>query len=68
MRAERAGAKFRVELARDKIRVILAFYDFGQYAFVPGGHFSPRVAELFDVLRVKLVAVAMAFHDLVLAV
>ena len=39
MRAERAGTKFRVELARDKIRVILALYDFGQYAFVPGGHF-----------------------------
>ena len=39
MRAERAGAKFRMELARDKIRVILALYDFRQYAIVPSGHF-----------------------------
>ena len=29
MRAQGAGAKFRVELPRDKIRVVLAFHNFG---------------------------------------
>ena len=35
VRAHRARAKFRVELYRNKIRVVGAFYDFRQYIFVP---------------------------------
>lgn len=68
MRPLGAGAKLRVELARNEIRVVLTFYNLRQYTLMPARHMQANITQLFDIGRVKLIAVAVALFYAVFAV